>query len=103
MATQADVRRIAMSLDGVEEGSDPFAFSVANKGKAKGFAWVWKERVVPKKPRVPNPGVLAVRVANLAQTSLATDMVFSDGWDAELGTVTGTVGDGLKVTLKVPV
>ena len=42
-------------------------------------------------------------VANLAQTSLATDMVFSDGWDAELGTVTGTVGDGLKVTLTVPV
>jgi len=70
MATQADVRRIAMSLDGVEEGSDPFAFSVANKGKAKGFAWVWKERVVPKKPRVPNPGVLAVRVANLAQKDL---------------------------------
>ena len=27
-------------------------------------------------------------ISNLAQTSLATDMVFSDGWDAELGTAT---------------
>jgi protocatechuate 3,4-dioxygenase beta subunit len=42
-------------------------------------------------------------VTNLSQTSLATDMVFGDGWDAELGTVTGTVTDGLKVALDVPV
>jgi protocatechuate 3,4-dioxygenase beta subunit len=42
-------------------------------------------------------------ITNLAQTSLETDMVFSDGWDAELGTVTGTVADGLKVALAVPV
>jgi len=40
---------------------------VRSKGKLKGFAWVWMERVVPKKPRVPNRGVLAVRVANLAE------------------------------------
>jgi hypothetical protein len=65
MATQADVRRIALSLPGTEESKTDFAFSVLNKGKAKGFAWVWKERVNPKKPRVPNPDVLAVRVANL--------------------------------------
>jgi len=37
--------------------------AVENKGKAKGFAWVWQERVHPKKPRVPQPNVLAVRVA----------------------------------------
>ena len=67
MATQADVRRIALSLPGTEESKTDFAFSVLNKGKAKGFAWVWKERVNPKKPRVPNPDVLAVRVANLGQ------------------------------------
>jgi len=42
-------------------------------------------------------------VSNLAQTSLATDMVFSDGWDAELGTVTGSVADGFKVALNVAV
>jgi hypothetical protein len=40
---------------------------VLNKGKQKGFAWAWNERIEPKKPRVPNPEVLAVRVANLAE------------------------------------
>ena len=70
MATQANVRRIALALPGVEESTQDFAFSVKNKGKSKGFAWVWKERVMPKKPRVPNKDVLAVRVANLAQKDL---------------------------------
>jgi hypothetical protein len=70
MATQADVRRIALALPGTEESSDRFAFSVRNKGKSKGFVWVWQERTEPKKPRVPNPGVIAVRVANLAQKDL---------------------------------
>lgn len=65
MATQADVRRIALALPQARESETDFAFSVPNKGKLKGFAWVWKERVDPKKPRVPNPAVLAVRVANL--------------------------------------
>ena len=67
MATQAQVRRIALALPDAVEAADRFAFSVPIKGKFKGFAWVWMERVAPKKPRVPNPGVLAVRVANLAQ------------------------------------
>ena len=67
MATQADVRRIALSMPGAEEVSGRFAFKVPNKGKLKDFVWVWMERVVPKKPRVPNPGVIAVRVANLGQ------------------------------------
>jgi hypothetical protein len=67
MATRADVRRIALALPGTEEGKDYFAFSVLNKGKAKGYAWSWRERVDPKKARVANPRVLAVRVANLTQ------------------------------------
>ena len=70
MAIQADVRRIAMSLPGTEEASDKLAFSAPHKGKAGGYAWVWQERVTPKKPRMPNPNVLAVRVANLAQKDL---------------------------------
>lgn len=70
MATQADVRRIALSLPETEEASDRFAFSVRSKDKLKGFAWVWMERVQPKRPRVPNAGVIAVRVANLAQKDL---------------------------------
>ena len=65
MASQAEVRRIALSLPGTEEVPGRFAFSVCNKGKLKGFAWVWMERVVPKKARVPQPSVIAVRVAGL--------------------------------------
>jgi hypothetical protein len=70
MATQADVRRIAMALPNVEEVDGRFAFAVPVNGKQKGFVWVWMERVIPKKPRVANPSVLAVRVANLAQKDL---------------------------------
>jgi hypothetical protein len=65
MATQADVRRIALSLPATEEAPNHFAFSVRNKGKLKGFVWVWMERVMPKKARVPQPNVIALRVANL--------------------------------------
>lgn len=70
MATQADVRRIALALPETEEAKGHFAFSVKAKGKPKGFAWVWMERVTPKKPRVPNHKVLAVRVSNLSQKDL---------------------------------
>lgn len=70
MATQADVRRIALSFPGTVEGKDRFAFSVMDRGKPRGFAWVWLERVAPKKPRVPQPLVLAVRVANLDEKDL---------------------------------
>ena len=59
-----------MSLPGTEAESGRFAFSVPHKGKLKGYAWVWKERVDPRKARVPNPAVLALRVANLATKDL---------------------------------
>jgi hypothetical protein len=65
MATQADVRRIALSLPDTEEAKDRFAFSVRNKGKLKGFVWVWMDRVEPKKPRVAQPKVIAIRTASL--------------------------------------
>jgi hypothetical protein len=67
MATQEDVRRIALSLPQASEAADHLGFGVPNKGKLKGFAWAWNERIEPKKPRVPNPDVLVVRVANLAE------------------------------------
>ncbi len=47
-----------------------FAFSVRNKGKPKGFVWVWMERVHPKKARVPQPKVIAARVANLDEKEI---------------------------------
>jgi hypothetical protein len=77
VADQSDVRRVALSLPGTSEAEDRFAFSVDSKGKQKGFAWVWAERVEPKKPRVPRPDVLAVRVANQheKQALLAADDV----------------------------
>jgi hypothetical protein len=87
MASQADVRRIALSLPGtIEDGG--FRFAVAGKG----FAWAWMQRVEPKRPRVPNPDVIAVRVANelekQALLSLDTDIFFTephyDGYPAVL-------------------
>ena len=65
VATQADVRRIAKKLAGTIASPRDVAFAVRVKGKEKGYAWSWKERIDPKKPRVPNKGVLAVRVASL--------------------------------------
>ena len=70
MADQSDVRRIALALPETVESADRFAFSVRNRDKLKGFVWVWLERVAPKKPRVPRPDVIAVRVANLLEKDL---------------------------------
>jgi hypothetical protein len=41
-----------------------------NRGKSKGFVWSWMERVEPKKPRVENVDVVAVRVAGEAEKEL---------------------------------
>ena len=62
MATLEDVRRIALSLPDTN-GDEGFA--VRNGSKYRGFAWVWMQRVDPKKPRLPCPEVLAIRTANL--------------------------------------
>jgi hypothetical protein len=64
VADQADVRRIALSLPETVEDQDRFAFGVLDKGKAKGMVWVWMERVEPRKPRLPRPDVIAVRVSD---------------------------------------
>jgi len=66
MATSSDVSRIALALPGAEKVRDRWAFGVRTKRKLKEFAWVWMERVTPKKPRVPNPGVIAIRTSNVA-------------------------------------
>jgi hypothetical protein len=70
MARQSDVRRIALSLPETEEDTDGFAFSVRNGKKRKGIAWVWLERIDPKKSRVPNPSVIAIRVPNEAEKEM---------------------------------
>jgi hypothetical protein len=82
VAEPADVRRIALALPGVVEDEGRFAFSVLKGGKPKGIAWVWLERVDPRRARVPNPEVLAVRVANGAEKELllaaAPDRFFTE-------------------------
>ena len=68
MATQDDVRRIALSLPEVVE--DGTGYAVPNKGKPKRITWVWRERVHPKKARVPNPAVMGVQVADLDEKEM---------------------------------
>jgi hypothetical protein len=88
MADQDDVRRIALSLPATTEETAGFRFRV----EGKGFAWVWLERAAPDAPRVPNPGVIAVRVANETEKdallSLDEDVFFTephyDGFPAVL-------------------
>ena len=54
--------------------------------------------------RSTRPTGYEASVTNLAQISLATDMVFGDdGGVHQLATITGTVADGLTVELAVPV
>jgi hypothetical protein len=64
MATQDDVRRIALALPGVIEEAGGFAFNVAAASKQKNIVWAWRERIHPKKSRVPSTKVIAIRVAN---------------------------------------
>jgi hypothetical protein len=78
VATQDDVRRIAMSLPEMEEAEDRFAFSVGGRG----VAWVWLERPSPGAARAPNPEVLAVRVDGEAEKesliALDSDVFFTE-------------------------
>ena len=70
MADLNDVQRIALSLPETIMDDDRIAFSVNNKGKRKGIAWVWMERLHPKQARVPNLSVIAIRVRDLADKDM---------------------------------
>jgi hypothetical protein len=71
VATARDVSAIALSLPGVTGSLEPrLAFSVTVKGKPKGLAWSWLERVHPRKARVPNNEVLAVRVRDQGEKAI---------------------------------
>lgn len=94
MARPSDVVRIASALPGAVRGGseERLAFDVEVKGKRKGFCWSWLERVDPKKARVPNLSVLAVRVRDAAEKAALlaadTDVFFTephyDGYPAVL-------------------
>jgi hypothetical protein len=70
MADLSDAQRIALALPETTLDDDRIAFSVNNKGKRKGIAWVWMERLHPKQARVPNLSVLAIRVRDLAEKDM---------------------------------
>jgi hypothetical protein len=70
MPSQDDVRRIALSLPSTAQEPDYFRFLV--EGKA--FAWVWLDRPIPKKARVPNQDVVAIRVGNESEKEALIDM-----------------------------
>lgn len=80
MATHAQLRKIAMSFPGAIESTKHGArlgYSVPAKGKDKhgkpktsGFVWSWMERVDPKKPRVENRDVIAVRVPTVEDKAM---------------------------------
>ena len=65
-----DVQRIVLSLPQTIVEEDQSAFSVMHKGKHRGIAWLWPERIQPKKPRVPNREVLAVRVYDIQEKDM---------------------------------
>ncbi|WP_426566331.1 MmcQ/YjbR family DNA-binding protein [Angustibacter sp. McL0619] len=58
MATFEELRSIAMALPQTTQVEGDPLFLVAGKQ----FVWTWRERVHPKKTKVPRPEVLAVRV-----------------------------------------
>jgi hypothetical protein len=69
MASVAELRRLALALPGAHArpaNAPQLAFGVVDgKGKDRGFAWSWMERIAPKKPRVANRGVLAILTPNV--------------------------------------
>jgi hypothetical protein len=73
MADFDDARRIGLTLP--ETTAEGTHIGVRRGAKIKDIAWLWNERIHPKKPRVPNPGVLAIRVASNEekQSLLAAD------------------------------
>jgi hypothetical protein len=70
VATQDDVRRIALALP--ETALDPDSFSFNVGGKA--FVWAWRERLEPKKARVPSSEVVAIRIAHDSEKEALIDM-----------------------------
>jgi len=70
VASRDDLRRIALSLPEVVEADDGARYKLGGKL----LAWTWRERVDPKRPRVANPDVIAVRVADESEKELLIEM-----------------------------
>jgi len=59
MVDEPTVQAIALALPGTS--ADDLTFTV----NGRGFAWPWRERVHPRKAKVPRRDILAVLTANL--------------------------------------
>jgi hypothetical protein len=70
MVTLSEYQEIAAKIPGAIPSPTGPEYSVLVKGKPKGFAWFWRERVHPKKPKQTNLDVLVVRVRGLAAKDL---------------------------------
>jgi hypothetical protein len=70
MATLDDVRRIALALPETTTDDSGMAFFIGGRQ----FAWPWLERVDSKRARVPNPGVLCVRIADESEKDVLIGM-----------------------------
>ena len=71
MTTHDDIRRMIQKLPGAVEGEgEQFGVCVMVKGKPKGFAWCWREKFHPKKPKIVNNEVLAVPVRSLLEKEI---------------------------------
>ena len=70
MASRVVLRRFALSVPNTWTENDGFSYGVAGKA----IVWTWLERVHPKKGRVPNPDVIAVRVADESEKELLIEM-----------------------------
>ena len=61
MATVDDVHRIVASLPETSTNTNPSGQEFAQV-RNKSICWTWLERPAPKKRRVPQPAVLAIRI-----------------------------------------
>jgi len=84
MPDQEDVARIALSLPGTSQAGGEFAF----RANGRLFVWAWRERIDPKKAKVPSSEVVVVSVRDemdkqtllaSGDTALFTEPHF-DGW-----------------------
>ncbi|THD80800.1 MAG: MmcQ/YjbR family DNA-binding protein [Phenylobacterium sp.] len=105
MVDIATVRRLALAVLGAADRSRDgrLAFEAAGKG----FAWTYMRRVSPKKPRIPDLDVLAVRCAIERKEMLiaaAPDRFFDDdhyrGYPAVLVRLAAIGGDELEGLLR---
>ena len=110
MATAQQLADIALALPGAEQtpGDQPH-FTVGGKQ----FVWTWRERVHPRKTKVPRPDVLVVQVPDLqdkeALIAERPDVFFTephyDGYrmvlvrlpEADVATLTEVVTDSYRL------